>query len=76
VRGEEDLARRRLLHPALAAAQVLLDDVFQRIARDVSRLHQPLLAAGNVGDHDRGAARGAFGVEGFEDVEFHEFTSE
>ena len=49
VHGEEDLALRRLLHAALAAADVLLEQVLERIARDVGGLDQPLLAA----RHDR-----------------------
>ena len=43
----------------------------QRILGDVGGFDQPLLAARHVGDDDGGAARGAFGVEGGEDVEFH-----
>src|SRR5262249_38891044 len=71
VHGEEDFARRRLRHTALAAADVLFDYVLQRIARHVRGLDQPLLAAGHIGDHDRGATRHAFGVEGSKDVELH-----
>ena len=39
------LALRRLLHAALARAQALLEQLAQRIARDVRRLDEPLLAA-------------------------------
>src|SRR5262249_30083581 len=71
VHGEEDLACRGLRHAALATADVLFDYVLQRIARHVRGLDQPLLAARHIGDHDRGATRHAFGVEGSKDVEFH-----
>ncbi len=70
VHGEEDLALRRLLHAALAAAEMLLEHVLERIARDVGGLDQPLLAARHVGDDDRRAPRRALGVQGLEDVEF------
>ena len=71
--GEEDLALRRLLHAALAAAEMLLEQVLERIARDVGGLDQPLLAARHVGDDDRRATRRALGVQGLEDVEFHDW---
>ena len=64
VHGEEDLALRRLLHAALAAADVLFEQVLERVARDVGGLDQPLRAARQIGDDDGGAARGAFGIEG------------
>ena len=70
--GEEDFACRRFRHPALAAADVLLDDVLERIACHIGGLDQPLLAARHIGDHDRGAARRAFGVEGSKDVQLHD----
>jgi hypothetical protein len=44
----------------------------QRIARNVSRLDQPLLAARDIGNDDRCPPRRAFGIEGFEDVELHD----
>ena len=44
----------------------------ERILGDVGGLDQPLLAAFDIGDDDRGAARGAFGVQGGEEVEFHD----
>ena len=71
VDGEEDPAPGRFLHSALAAANPFLDQVFERVARDVGRLDQPLLAAGDIGDHDRGAPRRAFGVQCAKDVDFH-----
>src|SRR5205807_7648153 len=39
----------------------------------VGRLDQALLAARDVGDHDRGTSRRAFGVQCPEDAEFHDF---
>ncbi len=71
VHGEEDLALRRLLHAALAAADMLLDERLERIARHVRGLHQPLRAARHVGDDHRRAPRRALGVQRPENVELH-----
>src|SRR5262245_43640069 len=71
VHGEKDLALRRFLHTALAAAHVLFEQVFQRIARDIGTLDQTLLAARHVGDHDCRAPGRALGIERFENVELH-----
>src|SRR5262245_28406696 len=71
VHGEKDFALRRFFHAALAAADVLLEQVFQRIARDIGALDQTLLAARNVSDHNRGAPRRPLGVERFENLELH-----
>ena len=69
--GEEHLAACRLLHAALAAAQMFFEHVLERIARDLGALDQPLRAICDIGDDDRRAARGAFSVEVLEDVELH-----
>ena len=69
--GEEDAALRRLLHAALAHAQVFFQHFFQRIARHIGGLDQPLRAGCHVGDDDRRAPRAAFGIERVQDVEFH-----
>ena len=71
VHGEEHLSLRRLLHAALAAADVLFDELLERIAGDVGRLDQPLLAARHVGDDDGRAPRRPLRVEGFENIELH-----
>jgi hypothetical protein len=71
VRGDEHLARRRLLHATLAAADMLLDQRLERIVHGVGGLHQPLLAAGDIGDHDRRAPRRALGIELSENIELH-----
>ncbi len=70
VHGEENAALRRLLHAALAHAQALFDGLAQRILGGVGGFHQPLRAARHVGDEHHRAARGAFGVERVQDVEF------
>jgi len=73
--GEKNLAGRRLHHAAVAAPNVLLDDVFERIARDLGRLDQALLAARHVGDDDGGTTRRALGIERSEDLELHDDPS-
>ena len=66
---------RRLHHAAVAAPNVLLDDVFERIARDLGHLDQALLAARHVGDDDGGTTRRALGIERSEDLELHDDPS-
>jgi hypothetical protein len=75
VDGEKNPALRRLLHAALAGAQVFGERRPQRIPADVGGLHQPLRAALHVGDDDRRAARGTFGIEGSKEVELHQVFS-
>ncbi len=52
----------------------MLQHILERIGGDVGRLHQPLRAALDVGDDDRRATRGAFGIEDGEDFELHRFS--
>jgi hypothetical protein len=68
VHGEEDLARGRLYHAALAAPDVLLDHLFERIARHFRRLDQALLAGRHIGHDHRRAAYRALGVQRFENL--------
>ena len=58
--------------PLLPLRRCSASTALQRILGDVGRLHQPLLAACHVGHDDRGAARGAFGIEGGEEGKFHD----
>ena len=51
------------------------EHVLQRIGRDLVLRDEPLRAALLIGDDDRCAPRGAFGVEGFEDVEAHALSA-
>ena len=69
--GEEHLAGRRLLHAALAAAQMLEQHILERIARGVLAFHQTLPAVLRFGHDQHRAPRGAFGIERGEDVELH-----
>ena len=71
VDGEKHPALRGLLHPALAAAQMRFEHLAQRIGGDVRRADEALGAGRDVGDDDRRAAGGAFGIERVEDVETH-----
>ena len=57
--------------PLLLVRKSLGEHGFQRILGDIGGLDEALLAAGDVGDDDRRAARGAFGIEGSENVQFH-----
>ena len=68
INREEDAALRGLFHSAFAAAQMLGKDGAQRILGDVCGFDETLFAAFNIGDDNDGAARGAFGVEGGEEI--------
>lgn len=68
---EEQLFSAGLDIAALAHPQLLGKLDAQRIGGDVRSLHQALLAIGGVGDDDDRAARGALGVELFQDLELH-----
>ena len=70
VHGEEDAALRRFLHAAFRHADMIFDEIAQRILGDIRRPDQPLLAARHIGDDHRRAPRGAFGIERVQDVEF------
>jgi len=69
--GEKDIAVRRLLHAALAAAEMLFQHRLERIAGDIGSLDQALFAGCRVGDDDRRTPRGAFGIQSRERVDFH-----
>src|SRR4029077_19530861 len=71
VHREENLAFGRFLDAALARAQMRREHVLQRIGGDLILRDQALRAAVLIGDDDGRAARGTFGVQRFEDVEFH-----
>src|SRR5690606_34005013 len=83
-RADHDEPRRRRVHvaeqlfaadldgAALARAQLRLQHLVQRIAGDVGGLDQALVAAGDVGDADRRAARGALGIEGEKGLRGHD----
>ncbi len=71
VDGEENPPLRRLLHAAFAGSQMLGKDAAQWIYGDVGRRHQALFASGDVGHDDRGATRGALGIQGGEQIKLH-----
>src|SRR5215218_1774883 len=72
---EEQLFAAALNHAALPRAELLRQFGAQGIGRKVLGLHQPLLAIGDIGDHDNGTARGALDIHLFQCFEFHDWPT-
>ena len=69
--GEEIGDAFRLHRAALAGAQLLLDQLRERIGRNLALPDQPLRAAGGFGDEHGRTSRRAFGIERRENGEIH-----